>query len=360
MLAWEKEDALKDFTFHNPVEVLFALCMLLVAIAALFALVGCSSPGSSLQSSQGTGATEGTAIMQEDVTDAVFPTELYHPAPEDSAPCETPGELVRLDYSTYEAFSYAAKSQPLEKYAWVYLPYGYTSNERYNIAYLMHGGWSNQGTFLGTPGHPTILRNQIDHAIAAGRIEPTIIVCPTYNNTSPDDAADYSLAIELTARWPQELVNDLMPTVESTYSTFVETSTPEGLMAARDHRAFLGFSMGSVATWRVFEHCLPYFRYFCPSSGNAGSGSRFDAVVQEQGFGPDDFTIMAMTGTRDFAGSGFTAQIEDMGRYPSFRDESQESPNLVFRLNGGGSHDGTAASLYVLNDLLYIWPGDKG
>lgn len=299
--------------------------------------------------------------MQQDDRgkDGTFPTGFFSLSPEDSAPSDAPGELVRLDYDTYEAFSYAGKSQPMEKYAWVYLPYEYTPSNRYNIAYLMHGGWSNQGTFLGTPGHPTALRNQIDHAIADGRIDPVIIVCPTYNNLSADDAADYSLAIELTARWPQELTNDLMPAVESAYSTYAEATTPEGLMAARDHRAFMGFSMGSVTTWCVFEQCLAYFRYFCPSSGNAGSGSHFDAAVARQGFGPEDFAVIAMTGTRDFAGSGFTAQIEDMGRYPSFRNESQESPNLIFRLNEGGSHDGDAAALYVVNDLIYIWPGPK-
>lgn len=33
----------------------------------------------------------------------------------------------------------------------------------------------------------------------------------------------------------------LMPTVESTYSTYAEDTTPEALQAFRDHRAFCGF-----------------------------------------------------------------------------------------------------------------------
>ena len=73
-------------------------------------------------------------------------------------------------------------------------------------------------------------------------------------------------------------MNDLIPAVEGTYSTYADNVTPEGIKASRDHRAFGGFSMGSVATWHTFLNCLDAFRYFMPSSGAIDStGNRLDS-----------------------------------------------------------------------------------
>ena len=158
--------------------------------------------------------------------------------------------------------TYEQKEQLLTKRAIVYLPYDYNENEKYNIFYLMHGGWGNETTTLGTPERPSGLKNVIDHAIADGKMQKMIIVCPTYNNTSPQDSADFSLALTLNRNYHNELLNDLMPAAESKYSTYAENTTPKALEVSREHRGFGGFSMGSVATWRTFQNCIDYFCYF--------------------------------------------------------------------------------------------------
>ena len=168
---------------------------------------------------------------------------------------------MELEYDTYESMTYEEHSQVLHKRAIVYLPYGYSEEEPYNVFYLMHGGWSNETTYLGTPEQPNEFKNVLDNGIADGKIRPMIVVCPTYNNTSTEDSADYSLALRLTENYHNELINDLIPAVEETYSTYAEDTTEDGLRDSRDHRAFCGFSMGSVATWRTFQYCLDYFRY---------------------------------------------------------------------------------------------------
>lgn len=104
-----------------------------------------------------------------------------------------------LYYNTYESFSYDEKSQKLQKHAVVYLPYGYDESKKYPVFYLMHGGWSNEYTYLGSPDEPHGMKHILDHGIANGKIQPMIVVCPTYNNTSPEDSGDYSLALRLTA-----------------------------------------------------------------------------------------------------------------------------------------------------------------
>lgn len=173
-----------------------------------------------------------------------------------SSPAEQPGTLAELNYDTYESMGYEQQSQRLTKRAIVYLPYGYTDTDRYDVFYLMHGGWSDETTTLGTPNSPSPFKDVLDHAIAAGEIAPLIIVCPTYNNTSPDDSADFALALTLTQNYHHELLNDLIPAVESSYATHADDVTRASIEASRDHRGFGGFSMGAVATWRTFQYGL--------------------------------------------------------------------------------------------------------
>ena len=45
------------------------------------------------------------------------------------------------------------------------------------------------------------LKHVIDHAIQDGRMQPMIIVCPTYNHTSPEDSSSDSLALRGTVKF---------------------------------------------------------------------------------------------------------------------------------------------------------------
>lgn len=281
-----------------------------------------------------------------------IPEEYYQPAAQ-------AGQMVQLDYDTWESFSYAEKSYPLRKTAWVYLPYGYTEDEQYNVFYFMHGGWSNETTQLGTAEAPGMLKHVIDHAIQDGKMKPMIIVCPTYNNTSPEDSGDYGLALRLTDQYHNELVNDLLPAVESRFSTYAENVSLEGLHASRNHRGFGGFSMGSVTTWHTFEYCLDYFRYFMPMSGNMGLDGRYwDYIVQQSGYNWNDFFLFTASGTADFAYSGFRRQIEGMAAInpDSFRLADNEAEgNLAYREKAGYQHNHMAMMEYTYNGLCWFW-----
>lgn len=220
----------------------------IMALAFLFPFAACAGNAPSGGApSGGNGQTSGgSAQIPQEL--AEIPSEYYSAADEQ-------GTLVELLYDTYESFSYEEETQPLQKRAIVYLPYGYTDEENYNIVYLMHGGWSNETTNLGTPSAPSSFKNVIDNAIQSGAFAPLIIVCPTYNNTNENgqDSDNYSLALQLTRNYHNELINDLIPAVEGRYSGYAESASAQDLIAARDHRAFMGFSMGSVTTWRTFE-----------------------------------------------------------------------------------------------------------
>ena len=115
--------------------------------------------------------------------------------------------------------------------------------------YLSHGGWSDENTLIGTDSNPTVFKNVIDSTIEEKEIKPIIIVLLTYNNLSNKDSWDFNLAIELIDRYHNELINDLIPAVESKYSTYAEDTTLNGIKKSRDHRCFWGYSIGSVNTW---------------------------------------------------------------------------------------------------------------
>ena len=286
-----------------------------------------------------------------------IPAELEYIPEGYELPSEHPGTLEKLEYQTYESLSYESKKQRLTKTAWVYLPYGYTAENKYNILYLSHGGWSNETTLMGTPDSPHSFKHIVDHAIEDGKIKPLIIVLPTYNNTSPSDSGDYSLALRLTNNFHNELVNDLIPAAETKYSTYAESTGPAGLAASRDHRGFGGFSMGSMNTWRTFEHCLDYFRYFAPSSGGpVGNGEYMADIVRNSGHSGSDFFIFAASGTDDFAYSGFKNGVLAMGETDIFTlADNERSGNLAFREREGNVHDGKAANEYAYNALRFFW-----
>jgi len=280
----------------------------------------------------------------------VIPEEYFQAA-------DQQGTLADLYYATYESFSYTEKSDPLQKHAVVYLPNGYSKNQKYDVFYLMHGGWGDETMTLGTPQSPSAFKNIIDHAVAAGEVRPLIIVCPTYNNTNANgrDSANFSLAMRLTENYPNELINDLIPAVEGTYSTYAASTSKDDLIASRDHRGFGGFSMGSVATWRTFQYGLDYFHYFLPMS--CGTSLNEEAIfAAAEGRDPDDYFVIVMTGTEDFAYSYDKGRTDLMRTSKYFSDvDVNRSGNFAFRVKEGYSHGGTAAMEYTYNGLRWFW-----
>lgn len=321
-------------------------------------LVSCTNLNTN--SKQTTGFdTQEVEDMETKNLSGVIPDKLEYIPDSYKQPATQQGTLNKLTYQTWESFTYENHTQRLTKDAWVYLPYDYLQDQQYNIFYLSHGGWSNETTLMGTDRNPTYFKNVIDHAIEDGKMQPMILVFPTYNNTSESDSGDYSLALELTDQFHNELINDLIPAVESKYSTYAKDTTLEGLKESRDHRGFGGFSMGSVNTWCTFRYCLDYFRYFMPMSGSYSTDGNYMAqLVKEQGYKPEDFFIFAASGSDDFAYSSFRSQIMAMENASdnTFRFGTSESNgNLAFLVREGYSHDATANYEYMYNGLCFFW-----
>lgn len=236
----------------------------------------------------------------------------------------------------------------------MYLPYGYDEAKEYNVVYYMHGGGGTEERPLGTVNAPSGFKNVIDHAIEDGKMLPAIIVCPTYNNTNENglDSNSFSLAMRLTANYHNELINDLIPAAESRYATYAKSVSDADLIASRRHRAFIGYSMGSVATWRAFQNCLDYFYYFMPMSCGTALPDK-EIFVAAEGRPKDDYFVWISTGTADFAYGYDSARAEKMRSYPYFT----EGENFAFFVKDDPAytHGPIAEAEYAYNGLLWFW-----
>jgi enterochelin esterase-like enzyme len=259
-------------------------------------------------------------------------------------PADQQGTVTKVDYrSEYRGDSIA-------KHALVYTPAGYDEQptKRYDIVYLMHGAGGNAGSWFGSNGDDgSRLQNLLDNMTEDGRIDPMIVVTPTFY---PDDNASLDLhyAGELDRRFHVELESDLMPAVESQFRTYAESADREGFAASRSHRAFGGFSMGGVTTWYTFINNLDAFRYFMPMAGdswaiadNGGlveperTAAHLDRVARESGFDRSQYLILASVGGSDGTIGQMQPQIREMREFPSSFDDD----NLRFTLDEGGGHD---------------------
>ncbi|MBQ5986233.1 MAG: hypothetical protein IJL59_03115 [Clostridia bacterium] len=160
--------------------------------------------------------------------------------------CDQKGTIEELAYETPLYISDA--STIVTKHLWVYLPYGYDQSKSYNVLYLMHGGGETEIYWLAGERWGPTTRNVLDNMIKNGVCDPFIVVTPTFyppegNYENPEGAE------QLTYVFADELRNQIVPLVETKYSTYANGDVSEANLAAtRDHRAFAGFSMGSMTS----------------------------------------------------------------------------------------------------------------
>lgn len=205
-----------------------------------------------------------------------------------SAPCDEPGKITCVHY---KARAYALEAIyhtgdiHIDKNMYIYTPYGYDSDRKYNVLYLMHGGMDNEGYWFakgtyadsndGSKFTPigNITQNVIDHLIQDKVIEPLIVVAPSFCEESEEyqNKGDRAFAyFETTNYFWMELKYDIMPYIQQNYSTYAEEATEEAFIRARDHHAYAGLSQGSVTGFNsVLMHCVDYFSYI----GNFSAGA---------------------------------------------------------------------------------------
>jgi len=141
----------------------------------------------------------------------------------------------QVNYITY--YSTATNSQ---RRARIYLPPGYTTSKKYSVMYLLHGIGGNEDEWYNN-GAPHLI---LDNLIAAGKIEPFILVLPNGN------ASGYGVA-DGWENFTRDLTESLIPYIENNYSVKTDSK----------HRAIAGLSMGGGQTLNIGLTHLDLFQY---------------------------------------------------------------------------------------------------
>jgi len=113
----------------------------------------------------------------------------------------------------------------------VYTPPGYSIGRKYPVLYLLHGIGGDE-TEWQRLCHP---ENIVDNLLAEGKIPPMILVMPNGRAQVNDRAeGNVYLGSDAFARFENDLLKDVIPTIESRYSVYTD----------RGNRALAGLSMG--------------------------------------------------------------------------------------------------------------------
>lgn len=282
-----------------------------------------------------------------------------------SPECPEPGDVEEFLYGTQY---YAGDGRPLLKPCYVYTPFGYDPEDtetRYDIVYFMHGFLCNANTMF--EGNDGAIGNIIDWLIYEKKCRPFIAVAVTWDYENA--VRDFSTSYEQILQFHQEFRQDLLPAVEAKYRTYAASTDAKGLRESRDHRAFSGYSMGSVTAWQIFLLCSDLVHWFAPLACDCWALEQFGGAKRPVEtaemmasapkvfhLSPDEYDLYTGAGDKDRTVLQLIPQIFEMwkwepkdGRPKPFTEE-----NLHLHIVPGGEH-----GLPACEELLYNWLSDR-
>lgn len=276
------------------------------------------------------------------------------------------GKIEKITYTSHDYFG--NPEDEVEKAANVYLPAGYDPAKQYNVLYLMHGIGGDENEW-GMTGSTSRVKCIMDNLTYYGDIESFIVVTP--NGRSATNHAANGSDYQSFYSFGKELRNDLMPYIESHYSTYASAALAEAgldaittktgdaeadkaafaaqkasadadainkaLQDTRDHRAMAGLSMGGMQTINIgIGECMDLFSWFGAFSAAPTSNA---ASKNSQNIMESDFTIdyfYNICGTNDdIALASAEAAVKDL---PEICEDIVPNENFTWQKEPGG-HD---------------------
>jgi len=136
-----------------------------------------------------------------------------------------------IPHGKLEMIEYESKTVGTRRRMNVYTPPGYSMDHKYPVLYLLHGIGGDE-TEWEHFASPDVL---LDNLISDGKAQPMIIVMPN-GRAQKDDrpVGDIMKHAPAFAVFERDLLNDVIPTIESRYSVLKDC----------EHRALAGLSMG--------------------------------------------------------------------------------------------------------------------
>ena len=261
----------------------------------------------------------------------------------------------KIEKITYASHDWYGSGSEITKDAYVYLPFGYSDEKQYNVLYLMHGIGGDEKEW-GMTDSTSRVKAIMDNLIYYGDIEPFIVVTPN-GRSSKDHSAEGSDYRSFYS-FGEELRNDLIPYIESHYSTYAEASGEEyDMTLARDHRAMAGLSMGGMQTINIgIGECADLISYFgafsaAPTSNSASKTAR---LLKDNDY-PVHF-FYNICGTNDaVAYSSAAAAAKEL---PKVCDRFTDGENFMWQELPGG-HDFNIWYLGFYNFARLAFRSDK-
>lgn len=206
----------------NRVEGVRRCGALLGVAMLLLGRVRAAEPPAAADNHAGNGPGAGGVVALGPDDRRMFP---YPPAGFDVA-------VDAVPHGRLELVTYDSKVVGTRRRMQVYLPPGYSPAVKYPVLYLLHGIGGDENEWEHYV-HPDVI---LDNLIAKGEAVPMIVVMPNgraQKNDRPE--GDLFKAAPAFARFEGDLLEDVIPAIQSRYST----------QTSREGRALAGLSMGA-------------------------------------------------------------------------------------------------------------------
>ena len=304
-----------------------------LALAVVVSLAGCKSTGDAGSTTEAPGKAQ---------IELELPSAYSEPLA---------GGGGRVEQITYQAKDYVGDGEGVEKKANVYLPAGYDESKKYNVLYLMNGSDGDQDQWGLTTDGAAKAKQIMDNLIAQGDIDPFIVVTPNgralgRSNTYSNDRFN---------KFGLELRNDLIPYIDSHYSTYADyNENGYDLTAAREHRAMAGLSMGGMQTVNIgMCECLDIMSWFGAFSAGPPvyDSAKIAKIVGEAGYKVDFF--YSICGTDDGVYWFASAAAKNL---PKNSDKFVDGENFLWQ-ELPGNHDFTIWNLGFYNFAQIVFQG---
>ena len=178
-----------------------------------------------------------------------------------------------VEYGEFTHATYYSETCGLERGYSILLPADYSEDKKYPVLYLLHGIFGNEYSFS-SDGENRI-KEIVGNMAADELIDETIVVCPNmYATSDPNQQPGFdSESVLPYDNFINDLVNDLMPHIESEYS----------VLTGRENTYLAGFSMGGRETIYITLQRPELFGYVCAISAAPGIVPTTDKFMTHEG-----------------------------------------------------------------------------
>jgi enterochelin esterase-like enzyme len=244
-----------------------------------------------------------------------------------------------IDRGKLETVEYESKTVGISRKATVYTPPGYSKDKKYPVLYLLHGIGGDENEWK-RGGAPDVI---LDNLYADKKAVPMIVVMPN-GRASKDVTAKSGFGQQgpAFAAFENELLNDLIPFVEKTYS--VKTD--------RESRALAGLSMGGGQSLNFGLGNLDTFAWVGGFS-SAPNTKRPDDLIKDHADAAKKLKMLYVAcGDKD----GLLRISQGVHK---MLDE-KKLPH-IYNVIPGGAHDFKVwkADLYTFTQLIFREPGQE-